>query len=231
MQRILIIEPVEWSAEIDTAGPHLATVKEPDTVLESAWVTGLTSIEGWVDEARCAPLVVDIVAARADEFDAMMINCFADPGLRAAREIARVPVVGAAEASLCLAMQLGHRLGVISASSLAARDVHLLAQAYGVPARLAGAVGVDIPIVDLEKDTEATTTALIAAGRACIERYDADVLILGCTGMMPLAAGVRAAFDVPVIEPMVAAFKTAEALARLGLVHAPTELPGGCPPD
>lgn len=228
MPRILIVEPVEWSAEIDTSGPYLAPVAEPDTVFESAWVTGLKSIEGWVDEARCAPLVADIVAERAGEFDAMMIDCFADPGLRAAREIARIPVVGAAEASMCLALQLGHRFGVISPSSPAARDVDLLAQAYGLSARLAGSVGVDIPIVDLEKDAEATTTALIAAGRECIERYGADVLILGCTGMMPLAEGVRAAFAVPVIEPMMTAFKTAEALARLGLVHAPTDLPGGC---
>ena len=51
--------------------------------------------------------------------------------------------------------------------------------------------------------------------------------MLGCTGMAPLAERVQAAVDVPVVEPMLAAFKTAETLARLGLLHAAIDSPGG----
>ena len=228
MGRILVIEPVAWSEEIDTDGPYLDAVEDPDTVVEVAWVDGLRAIEGPVDEARCAPRVVDVVQARGADHDAIMINCFADPGLRAAREIARIPVTGAAEASLCLALQLGHRFGVIAPSSFAAKDACLIAQAYGLSSRLAGALGVDIPIVDLEKDPAATTAALVAAGQTCVERHGADVIVLGCTGMAPLAAGVQEALDVPVVEPMLVAFKTAEMLARLGLVHAELAVPGAC---
>ncbi len=168
VRRILIIEPVAWSEEIDTARPYLESLKEADTVLDSAWVEGLAAIEAAVDEMRCAPLVVDVVEARAAEYDAMAIDCFADPGLRAAREIARIPIVGAAEASLCLALQLGQRIGVVSPSSLAAKDAQYMAGAYGLSSRLAGAVGVDIPIVDLEKDPEATTAALVEAARTSV---------------------------------------------------------------
>jgi len=228
VRRILVLEPIEWSAEVDTDGPYLDTVREPDTEIEVAWVDGLKAIEGCVDEARCAPLVVDVVQERAARVDAIMINCFADPGLRAAREIARVPVVGAAESSLCLALQLGHRFGVVAPSTLAAKDARLLVQAYGLSARLAGAEPVNIPILDLEKDPETTIAALADAANACVERDGADVVVLGCTGMAPLAERVQAALDVPVVEPMLAAFKTAETLARLGLVHAAVDVPGGC---
>jgi allantoin racemase len=227
MGKILVLEPIEWSAEVDTDGPYLDTVRAPDTEIEVAWVDGLKAIEGWVDEARCAPKVVDVVLERAARVDAIMINCFADPGLHAAREVARVPVVGAAESSLCLALQLGPRFGVVTPSTLAAKDARLLVQSYGLSARLAGAEPVDIPILDLEKDPDSTTAALVAAGRTCVERDGADVIVLGCTGMAPLAAGVQAALDVPVVEPMLAAFKTAETLARLGLVHAALDVPGG----
>ena len=59
---------------------------------------------------------------------------------------------------------------------------------------------------------------ILAATQARLQ--GAEALVLGCTGMVPAAAGLRAALDVPVIEPLAAAFKTAEAMVTLGLVHA-----------
>lgn len=221
MLTVLVIEPVELpdAAEEDIA--YLDAVREPDTMIEVVCATRLASVEGHADEVRSAVGVLEVAAEWADRCDAMLVNCFADPGVPAAREVTRVPVVGAAEASMSLALQLGFRFGVVTPSVPAARDTVLQARRYGISSRLAGVASVDTPIVDLTRDAGATTAALVRAARTCVDHYDADVVVLGCTGMAPLAAGVRDALEVPLIEPTLAAFKTAESLARLGLVHAP----------
>lgn len=227
MRTILVIEPVVYpdAAELDRA--YLDAVRDRDTAVEVVCATQLEAVEGHADEVRSAAGVLEVAAEWAGRCDAMLVNCFADPGVRAAREVARVPVVGAAEASMSLALQLGSRFGVVAPSVTAARDVVLQARTHGISSRLAGAASVDIPIVDLTTDPDATTAALVRAARACIDRYDADVIVLGCTGMAPLAAGVRDALDVPLIEPMLAAFVTADSLSRLGLVHAPSQFGHG----
>ena len=223
MRTVLVIEPVEFPGAVEEDVAYLDAVREPDTAIEVVCATQLASVEGHADEVRSAAGVLEVAAEWAGRCDAMLVNCFADPGVLAAREVVRVPVVGAAEASMTLALQLGFRFGVVTPSVSAARDTVLQARTLGISSRLAGVASVDTPIVDLTLDPDATTAALIRAARTCIDRHDADVIVLGCTGMAPLAAGVRDALDVPLIEPMLAAFKTTESLARLGLVHAPVQ--------
>ncbi len=224
MRTVLIIEPVTFAGAAEEDAAYLDGVRERDTVVEVVCASPLESVEGYADEVRSAVGVLDAAAAWAGRCDAMVINCFADPGLLAAREVARVPIVGAAEASVSLALQLGARFGVVAPSAVAAKDAFVQAAAMGLAARFAGAVSVDVPIVDLTRDPEATAASLASAARQCVDQHGADVVVLGCTGMAQLAEKVRQQLDVPLIEPMLAAFKTAESLARLGLVHAPSPL-------
>jgi allantoin racemase len=56
-----------------------------------------------------------------------------------------------------------------------------------------------------------------------VEEDGAHVIVFGCTGMRGCAAGLRADLEargypgIPVVDPVVAAFKLAEALVDLGL--------------
>jgi len=117
-------------------------------------------------------------------------------------------------------MQLGHSFAIVTIFDNGAPWTELQVRAMGVESRLAAAVGVDIPVLELEQDLEKTTAYLLAAARDCVENRGADVLILGCTGMYPVVERIRQELDVPVIEPLAAAFKTAETLATLGLAHS-----------
>src|SRR5947209_7520024 len=78
------------------------------------------------------------IAAQEAEASAFVIACFSDPGLFAAREATRKPVLGIAECGILTALTLGHRFGVIS---ILAKSVprHLrYIGAMGVGARLRG---------------------------------------------------------------------------------------------
>ena len=56
-----------------------------------------------------------------------------------------------------------------------------------------------------------------------IERdTEAEVIVLGCTGMYFLAEEIRKTLAVPVIEPASLTLKIAESLARLNLRHGKT---------
>ena len=62
---------------------------------------GPPSIEGWYDEALALPgLLAEIASGEVDGCDGYVIACFGDPGLFAAREVARGPVLGIAEAAM-----------------------------------------------------------------------------------------------------------------------------------
>src|SRR6476661_2964230 len=60
---------------------------------------GPASIESHYDEALSVPgILAEITRGEADGVDGYVIACFGDPGLEAARELARGPVVGITQA-------------------------------------------------------------------------------------------------------------------------------------
>ena len=58
-----------------------------------------------------------------------------------------------------------------------------------------------IPVLDLQKDLDATFHALVEEGRKAIELDGAEVLILGCTGMTGMAERVTKELGVSVVDP------------------------------
>ena len=64
------------------------------------------------------PLYPDrCVLAERDGFDAVIIHCFIDPGLRAARERVRIPIVGPGEVTLKAAASLNGKIGMVTPSN------------------------------------------------------------------------------------------------------------------
>ena len=220
MSTILVVDPVVLP-DGETEEPYLASVKADDTVIRFVSLpSGPLSIETFYDEAVAVAGMLPLIATSSFGCDAVVVDCMADPGVRAVRELVDMPVTGPAEASVALAMQLGHSFAIVTIFDNGGPWTELQVRAMGVESRLAAAVGVDVPVLELETDLEKTTHLLLDAARNCVEQRGADVIILGCTGMLPVVEALRASLDVPVIEPLAAAFKTAEMLARLGLTHS-----------
>jgi allantoin racemase len=120
---------------------------------------------------------------------------------------------------MSLALHLGRKFSVISVLANTASWVEIQALKFGVERRLASAIGIEIPVLELENSPDRTVAAIVAAAQEAIARHGAEVIILGCTGMAALASAVRERLSVPVIEPAAAAVKLAELLVSLGLRH------------
>ncbi|MFT4063784.1 aspartate/glutamate racemase family protein [Paraburkholderia sp.] len=152
------------------------------------------------DSDRAAPLVADFVAAHAREADGYIIACFSDPGLFAARELTRHPVLGIGETSVRAAAALGRRVGVIAASASGMERHWRHYRMLGVAECIVGERAIELPVHETG-DAARALERLIDTGRALRDIDGADVVVLGCAGMADLREAVESVLGIPVVEP------------------------------
>jgi len=188
---------------------------------------GPASIECEFDEALAVPdTVARIIEAERDGVDAVVIDCMGDPGMKPGREAVSIPVLGPGQATMHLAAVLGHRFSVITVIENCIPMMENQARVYGVAEKLASVRAVHIPVLELEQDQQRLTDALVEQSVMAIEDDGAHAIIFGCTGMIGCAQEVQQGLarrgygGVPVIDPMPATIKLAEALVDLGLSHS-----------
>jgi allantoin racemase len=188
----------------------------PGTEIEITCLTQIPEVlESAYDEVMAAPHVIrEVERANEEGADAVIIDCVCDPGLHAAREVSSIPVVGPGEAAFSLALTQGTTFSVIVPSQPLIPIMVRNLRAYGVCERVASVRSADVPILDLGMSSGATER-IVSIGRRILEEENPETLVLGCTGMAPLAEAMHQALGVPVVEPAAAAIKLAETLVAL----------------
>ena len=178
---------------------------------------GPDSMESAYDEAIAAPYILQqVVSAETEGCDAVVIDCAADPALRAAREISELPVVSAGEASYHAAMMVAGKFSVITVLPTTANEISDHLRMYEFSSRVASVRSANVPVLALEDEQEAEEH-LYAAARKAIEEDGAQAIVLGCTGMMAMRDSLEKRLGVPVIEPYLAAIQFAASLVRMKL--------------
>jgi allantoin racemase len=193
-------------------------------VIVEPTATGPGTIESAHDAGLVVPELIRLgPLAQQRGHDALIIGCYSDPGLDALRELLRIPVVGPGAASLHLAAQLGTRIAVLTPSGRGYGRVAARLRALGLDALLASVRGIGLSVMDLAKQAPGALDKAAEAGKTCVERDGADVLVLGCMSMafLPdITARLGDRVGVPVVNPVLAALKTAEALVTMRLCHS-----------
>ena len=178
---------------------------------------GPDSMESAYDEAIAAPYILQqVVSAETESCDAVVIDCAADPALRAAREISELPVVSAGEASYHAAMMVAGKFSVITVLPTTANEISDHLRMYEFSSRVASVRSANVPVLALEDEQEAEEH-LYAAARKAIDEDGAQAIVLGCTGMMAMRDSLEKRLGVPVIEPYLAAIQFAASLVRMKL--------------
>ncbi|MEB5921738.1 allantoin racemase [Franconibacter daqui] len=217
--RIQVINPNTSVEMTRTIGEAARAVAMPGTEILAVCPTqGVESIEGHFDEAIAAVGVLEqIKRGQAQGVDGHIIACFGDPGLLAARELAKGPVIGIAEAAMHMATLVATRFSVVTTlprTVIIAR--HLLRQ-YGFEHHCAALHAIDLPVLALE---DGTGLAQQKVRERCIQAKNEDnsgAIVLGCGGMANLARELTAELGIPVIDGVTAAVKMVESLLSLGL--------------
>ncbi len=220
VSRILLINPNtsdEMTAKM--ADAVRAANLPPGTAVDTVKAEfGPRYIEGDVDEAVAALAVADLVAARVRDYDAFVIGCFSDPGLRAARELSHRPVVGIAEASFLLAHGLGAGFSILSTAPEDGPVFRRLVRSYGLGGSLVSIRPAGVTIEELAKSDPKALPSLLGAGRQAVAD-GAGALCLACAGMSGLAGPLAKELGVPVLDPVLSGLALASLYLGLGLSH------------
>ncbi len=221
MKRIKVIVAVSTDRWNRPLAEQYERLKAPDTELAIVNLEkGPESIEAFYDEAFAEPFVVqEVEKASAEGFHGVIIYCFGNPGLYAAREAVDIPVVGIGEAAVNLACVLGHRFAVITEVAHAVPRVWRTIRLMGVVEKAASVRAADVPVLEMG-DHERLRAAILQTSRTAIEGDGADVLVLGCGSMFGVREEIEGRYGVPVVEPGPAALKLIESLLALGLSHS-----------
>jgi len=223
--RVHLITPVitEGIRTLDDVAPLM---RDDLVITQSLLATGPASIECEFDEAMAVPgLVVEAIRAERAGADAIVIDCMGDPGLKAAREVVSIPVLGPAQTAMHLAAMLGHRFSVVTVLDSVVPMIENLAKVYGVDEKLSSVRVIDIPVLELETEPERLTTELAQASLAAVEQDGAHAIVLGCTGFLGCAEAIAATLRthghvLPVIDPVPATVCMADGMVRAGLAHS-----------
>ena len=192
---------------------------------------GPASIESEYEEVLAAP---DVVAkakeAEAQGADAVVVSCFLDPGVTAAREQVSIPVLGPAQVSMHVAAILSPKFSVVTVLERLIPPFHGLAHLYGHSERLASVQAIEVPVLDLRQNAPHVIEALVSASIQAIEEDRAYAIILGCTALSGIGKPVqeelgKRGYKVPVIDPTPTAIKVAAALVDVGLSHSKLAYP------
>lgn len=216
--RLKVINPNTTASMTAKIGECARAVAGPGVVIEATSPReGPPAIESHTDAALAVPGVLEEIASgEAAGCDGYVIACFGDPGLKAARELARGPVVGIAEAAMRTAAYLGRGFSVVTTLSRTIGQAHDLVAEYGVSRSCLGIHACEIPVLDLETDPQARAVILQACKEA-LATDRSDAIVLGCAGMADLCHDLSAELGVSVIDGVTAATLAVEALVRLQL--------------
>jgi len=169
---------------------------------------------GWCELKRRAPRVT------ADA--QFVVACFsAHPLTAALRELTDAPVMSILESPLLYASTLGSRVGILTTSPrwepLLMHDIaslHLTAQ------NAAGVASSGLSVLDLEDLPREKVIMRLCevAVEELQERRGADVIVLGCAGMVGLQGAIRAACapGMVVLDPVRCALEMCVSLVRMG---------------
>lgn len=216
--RLLIVNPNTTRSMTVAIGEAARRCAAPDTTvvaIEPLW--GPESIESQFEGYVSAAAVLDRLATWPEEFDALVMAGFGEPGREAAQELLSVPVFDITECAAHLACLLGRTFSVVTTVQRAVPQITDRLLLAGLSSRCASVRATGLGVLALEENDAKTCAAIIEQGRQAIEVDGAEVLCLGCGGMAGLDAVVSAALGVPVIDGVAAAVKLAEAAFQLRL--------------
>jgi len=216
--RILWINPIGTGVFDEPIRELLNREKRPETTVDVVSLgRGPQHLEYHYYEALVlADVLHSVKRAEKEGYDAAVIGCFYDPGLREAREITeRLVVTAPCEATLHVAASLGHRFSIIVGRKKCIPKMHENVVNYGLGGRLASFKSVDLGVHDFQKKPAETAKRMRAASEEAIKNDLAEVIIFGCTIQFGFYKELQEELGIPVIDAVLAPFKYAEFLIEL----------------
>ena len=162
-------------------------------------------------------------SAEQEGFDAVVSGSVSDMGLYALRSRLTIPVVGPGIVAFHLASLLAGRFSIVTTWKRWEHFAVTNLLKYGLSHKLASIRNIGVQTYSTsfatgnEPDAEAYAELVATEGRLAVEEDGAEALVIGSNALVLAIPALRAAVEVPVIEPGISALKMAESLVKLSL--------------
>ncbi len=167
-------------------------------------------------------VIYNSIKAEKEGYDAFLIGNITDAGIREAREMVNIPVLGLSETSLHMASIMGATFGLVAISERWVPRLLENVQRYSLDRQLAGIETMETSPLELRKafgDTrrsEAVVAGFTAAARRLLEKGAEVVIPAGGEVVVFLAqAGVYELERAPILNGIFELIKMAEMAVRL----------------
>jgi allantoin racemase len=182
-----------------------------------------------VNSLSAGPLVAEIaVKAEADGYNAVVPFGTLDAGVELARNLVRIPIVGAGQSVLHLGAQLSNRLGVIAYEEKSIPFMRKQLHAWRVADSVVAMRTVQVPLMESTKSRDAMRERFIQVGREMIDDHDVEIIVPMGVTMVPVQydpAEFEKELGVPVMDALKTSIQTAEMMVRMRLTHSTRTYP------
>ena len=211
-------------AYLDTLQTYLNDIAAPGTTVDVRGMVPPDRDFGRLSELRCGIQAIDAaIGAEEDGYDAFVMGHFQDPCLYDLRATLSIPAIGAGEATLLAASQLGRRIGLVTLDP-AFEIIHReQADLYGLGNRVTHVTGMGLTPGDFNEcfaGDDSKRAALLSGFADCampMVESGADVIVPA--GILPgLLIGGEPGYTVggaPVVNCAAVALKYAEMWVQL----------------
>lgn len=217
-----------WAAYNDVLLELLGSFKDPGTEIA---VHGIERLGGGIgDQYRylefieTVEVLENVERAGAERFDAFLIGNIGDHGLREAREIADIPVLGLCEVSMHVAMLMGANVGIVTSNEKHQLRVVENVHRYGLGTALAGTVCMKLDRLQSLNDGfesgpagDSLVDGFLQASRSLVDK-GAETIVPAVGVLMALLARrgiVEAAPGIPIVNGIASLLKFGEMSVRL----------------
>jgi allantoin racemase len=160
-----------------------------------------------------------VMQSEAAGYDAVVVGCCYDPGVRVARELVDIPVVGPLEAAMQMAGYFGHSYVVVTDHHKAVPYLEDMVRAYGLGGNCRGVRCVNWWVKDMVNDPDQVALDTIEVSKQVLAETRAEVVIMGCTIVAACYQRYlltqKARPGIAIVNPNLLALKMAESLADL----------------
>jgi allantoin racemase len=219
MTKILVINPntnPKNTAVIAKAiEPFKPEGTEVDTVSPAKGPIGL---ESYYHNYLASVNVHDrIIQAEKEGYDGVVIACYGDPGIEAAKELVNIPVVGITEASYALARLLSTKfLVVVSAETAVPRQIRYI-KSLGISDFQYDVRPIGLTVLGVMSDRMSAKDLIANNCEIALKETGSELIVMGCSGFSGLRADLEKQLNVPIIDPVVAGVHVCNSLIQMGL--------------
>jgi allantoin racemase len=227
--RLMVSEPVygdaprqhwPWLAEILTAAGQPGTTADYVNLRH-----GYKVMRTYTRTYNSLQIVQRAYEAEKKGYDGLIISCASDLGMKEARSMVSIPVVGSTEATALLACTLGNKFSVVCTDPTACARTENLIQSYGLRDRLAGVTSPpgltahqNFALMAEGREGQQKVVDLITAEmRRAVLEDGAEAVYASCipTSSLVTLFGIHEVAGAPVVNMFAAALKLAETLVSL----------------